>query len=157
MKQILTAIVLVFGSVFAMAAADASATNKHPPTALGDVVPMGKLGHPIGTYLTIEGVRAEQGKVGVRTLLADMVNGKKLERPVYVWIDNIDSLPKEDRCVINGYESGRWIGTPPDVSAKVHGTEQQALWQFWRFFLIVSADRPKELKEKFPATPRTAP
>jgi hypothetical protein len=50
-------------------------------------IPGGRLGFPLGTYLTIEGVRAEgKLKLGVNTLLVDTVNGKQLDTPVGIWI-----------------------------------------------------------------------
>jgi hypothetical protein len=39
--------------------------------------PVGRLGYRIGSFLTIEGVRAEKGKVGIQTLLVDKINGYK--------------------------------------------------------------------------------
>ena len=52
-------------------------------------IPRGRLGHPLGTYLTIEGVRAEAGKVGTQTLVVDTINGQKVDEPVGIWIDNV--------------------------------------------------------------------
>lgn len=118
-----------------------------------DAIPKGRLGHPLGTYLTIEGVRAEAGKVGTQTLLVDTINGKKLDEPIGVWIDNVASLPKGELCVIKGYESGKMIGTPPAAieAAKEAGkdiTVPQAGWQFYRFFVMTSSVEPEGLVEK---------
>ena len=82
---------------------------------VGPWVPRGLLGNKLGTYLTIEGVRDESGfKVGIRTLLVDTVGGKKLDKPVAVWVNNLD-LPAKQRCVLKRYETGMMIGTPPAV------------------------------------------
>ncbi|TAL27014.1 MAG: hypothetical protein EPN94_02145 [Nitrospirae bacterium] len=120
----------------------------------GDI-PMGKLGYPLGTYLTIEGigVRAEKGKkVGVRTLLVDTVNGKKLESPVSISIEieNVDVLPKATRCILRGYESGKMIGVPFEVARKEQVPMPAAMWQFFRYFIVTSVVEPKEL-ESIPA------
>lgn len=116
--------------------------------AKADDIPSGRLGHPLGTYLTIGGVRAEKGKVGVNTLLVDTVNGKKLEDPIGVWIENVDSLPKDTRCTLRGYESGKMIGVPAEVARKENLPLPQASWQFFRYFVITSVVEPKDLKKK---------
>ncbi len=113
------------------------------PQQRGDRVPMGRLGRPIGSYLTIEGVRmgAEQGKVGTKTLLVDTVNGSELEQPIGIWIENVEALPASTRCVFKGYESARWIGIPQEV-IEATGCEPQAGWQLWRYFVVTSTVRP---------------
>jgi hypothetical protein len=131
-------------------------TDKPQRDIYGTPVPMGKLGHPIGTYLKIEGVRAEGFKVGVNTLAVDKINGKTLDEPIGVWVENVDALLKGERCVLVGYESGKWIGSPPDVIKSLGNVAlAQAPWHFYRFFLVISADEPRELKEKFPTKPST--
>lgn len=116
-------------------------------------VPEGRLGHPLGTYLTIEGVRAETGKVGTNTLLVDTVNGETLDRPIGISVDNVKSLPEGERCVIKGYETGKMIGVPPAVieAAREAGRNvppAQAEWQFYRFFVMISSVRPEGLIEQ---------
>jgi hypothetical protein len=78
------------------------------------IVPTGSLGQPLGRYLTIEGLRVEEGRVGVGTLLVDTVNDQKLREPVIISIENVD-LPEAKRCVLKGYENCRMIGLPPAV------------------------------------------
>lgn len=113
-----------------------------------DGIPKGRLAHPLGTYLKIEGVRAESGKVGSQTLLVDTINGNKLDQPIGIWIDNVSSLPKGERCIIKGYETGTMIGTPPAViqAAREAGRDialPQAGWQFYRFFIMISSVQPE--------------
>ena len=50
--------------------------------AAGRRQPGGILGEQLGEYLTLEGTRAEGGKVGTRTLLVDTIGGKKLAKPI---------------------------------------------------------------------------
>ena len=107
-----------------------------------DRAPLGGLGYVIGTYLTIEGVRAEGFKTGTRTLSVDTVNGRKLELPRGVWVDNVESLPESTRCVLKGYESARWIGTPPEV-VEATGQMSQAVWQLQRYFIVTSVVQPE--------------
>ena len=111
-------------------------------------LPAGRLGHPIGTYLRIEGVRAEHGKVGNRSLLVERVGERSLSSPTEIWLDNLP-LPKDTRCVLRGYETGRWIGVPPEVEAAGALEPQQALWQFWRYFIVTSVEEPPALVEQF--------
>ena len=115
-----------------------------PPVLHGDggEVPIGRLGDPVGSYLTIEGMRAERGKVGNRTILVDTVNGKKLDKPIGIWIDNA-VLPPKFRCTIKGYETMEMIGQPPAVEtvAKEAGKSigrPQAVWQAHFYFVALS-------------------
>ena len=107
----------------------------------------GRLGHPLGTYLTIEGVRDESGKVGNYTLLVDTVNDQKLIKPIGVPISNIHraGLPKNTRCVIRGYESGQMIGVPFNVAKAEQLDIPQAGWQFYRYFIVTSVLKPESL------------
>jgi hypothetical protein len=110
---------------------------------------MGRLGHPIGTYLTISGVRAEpreEGKVGTYTLIVDTVNGFVLDSPIRTPIDNVRALPSGTRCTFRGYESGRWIGVPREVLEATGSRGPQAVWQFFRFFIVVSVEEPPTLE-----------
>ena len=118
-------------------------------------IPDGGLGHPLGTYLTIEGVRAPQQYMSdtVNTLLVDTVNGKKLDTPVRICVENVESLPKDTHCILRGYETGSMIGTPPAVieAAKEDGKDvslPQVGWQFHRVFIVLSVVEPKDLKKK---------
>ncbi|MBI5362506.1 MAG: hypothetical protein HZA53_04950 [Planctomycetes bacterium] len=114
----------------------------------GDRVPAGLLGFPIGTYLQLEGVRAEHGKVGERTLRVERVGGRALPHPVGIWIENL-SLPAGEPCVLSGYESGRWIGLPTEVRIAEHLEEHQAMWQFQRYFIATSVQAPPALVKSF--------
>ena len=150
-RQITIGVILMIAAV-GIAASDRETSRDTPQRDIyGTPMPMGKLGHPIGTYMKIEGIRAERGKVGVNTLLVDNINGEKPDQPVGVWIQNINALPKGKRCVLAGYESGKWIGTPPDVIKRFGNVAtSQAPWHFYRYFVVISAERPVELKKKFP-------
>ncbi len=116
-------------------------------------VPAGRLGFPLGTYLRVEGVRVEGPKYGGRTLLVDRINGKKLDTPIDIGIENVDSLPKGTRCILRGYETGKMIGTPPAIEEAAReevkvDTPPQAGWKFYRYFIIISVVEPKDLKKK---------
>ena len=130
-------------------------------------VPAGKLGLPLGTYLTVEGEAAKGGfKVNPTcTLVVDTVNGKRLQRPVGIVVEDLnidDPLPQHGRVVIKGYESGKMIGAPPGAidAAKEAGKElavPQAGWQFYRFFILTSWVHPQRtISEKAKVEPSGA-
>ena len=127
--------------------------DKSPRAVTQPDAPIGRLGYPIGTYLTIEGVRAEQGKVGVRTLLVEKIGERRLASPTQVWIENCKQLPEGRRCILRGYESGAWLGLPPEVQKAMH-SEPQALWGFQLYFIAVYVESPKDLEiEGWPGPP----
>lgn len=117
-----------------------------------DQIPPGNLGHPLGTYLTIEGERTERAKAGANTLLVDTVNGKKLAQPVAVWVDNAKhpGLPKAVRCMVRGYESGRMVGVPHGVSEAEKIPPAQVRFQFRKHFVMTSVLEPQTLERQWP-------
>ena len=133
-------IALVLGFALAGCATD------RDPERIG--APAGRLGHPLGTYLQIEGVRLEKGKSGDQSLLVDRVGDREISPPVGVWIENV-ALPPDVRCVLRGYESGRWIGIPDEVLAAEGLGRPQAVWQFSRRFIATSVQAPQSLVDQF--------
>jgi len=113
-------------------------------------IPEGRLGHPLGKYLEIEGVRAglERGKVGVNTLLVHRIQDKELSEPIGIWIENVDALPEGTKILLRGYESGKMIGLPHEVAEKENIPLPQAGWQFYRYFLVTSVVTPNDLTIK---------
>ena len=59
-------------------------------------------------------MRPDGGKGGQSSLLVDTVNGQKLKEPLGIPVMGVE-LPAGERCVLNGYESGRFIGVPDEV------------------------------------------
>ena len=119
-----------------------------------DDIPNGKFGFPLGTYLTIEGVKEEAGFFrGNSTLRVDTVNSKKLDTSVDIEVEKVDSLPKNTRCILRGYETGFIRGQAPAIrlAAKEEGKKappelHQYGWSFYRYFVALSVVEPKELK-----------
>jgi hypothetical protein len=142
----LSLIFLVGAAVFSTGVAKPPQTPGEPPEV---AAPVGRLGYPIGTYLTIEGVRAERGKVGTQSLLVDKIGDFNIDPPVGIWIKNLQ-LPQGVRCVLKGYESGGWIGTPDPVLQATGAPLPQAVWQFHFYFLATSVVEPASLKLKQP-------
>jgi hypothetical protein len=128
-----------------------------------DEIPKGRLGHPLGTYLTIEGVRFGVDKIGkakidAHTLLVDTIDGKKLDRPITISIETSASLPMRERCVFRGYESGRMVGVPDGVARAENLPLPAAVWHFHRYFIITSVVQPEGLGRSLePMTPRPSP
>jgi hypothetical protein len=123
----------------------------------GDV-PIGSLGFPVGSYLTIEGMRGGDGGKGggARWLLVDTINGQKLAEPVGIWIEKTETLPKDTRCVLKGYETFEMMGDAPayEAAAKEAGrniSAPQFAYQVHLFFVTMSVESPTRLKlEKAP-------
>ncbi|UCG33058.1 MAG: hypothetical protein JSU68_00205 [Phycisphaerales bacterium] len=114
-------------------------------------LPAGRLGYPLGTYLRIEGVRAERGKVGVKTLAVERIDGREVSPRIRIWIENVERLPEGTRCVLNGYESGKMIGLPFEVAEKENMPLTQAVYQFYRYFVVTSVVEPEALKKEWRA------
>jgi hypothetical protein len=125
--------------------------------------PGGLLGDPLGTYLTIEGVRSEGTKIETDTLLVDTIDGKKLDKPISLVIHGATivnhnlqparlNLPAQQRCIIKGFESGQMIGVPPAISAaaKEQGWRDvpmsPVLWQWRPHFVALVVVEPKDLQ-----------
>jgi hypothetical protein len=65
------------------------------------------------SYRTIEGLLYDgNGKVESNTLVVDVVDGKRLDKPIYIRVKNT-RIPPKVRCVLKGYELGEMIGRPP--------------------------------------------
>ena len=86
-------------------------------------LPVGKLGHPIGQLLLLEGTRDDHFKTGTQTLGVDTIDGKALPKPISIWIDNLQ-LPKGERCSIKGYESIRMVGGRRPRLDRIDSTER---------------------------------
>ena len=135
--------VLGLGILLALTTASGCArgTRTLPPHSSAharDDLRVGALGHDIGTYLTIGGVRSMQGKSGPGTLLVDTVDSQRLDPPTSIWVENV-ILDEHGRVELKGYESGRYIGIPDEVSSAT-GQVAQAAWQFQRYFIATSIE-----------------
>lgn len=140
-----------FATFCALLIAGGCATSPDRPEGHG--APVGRLDHRLGTFLRIEGVRADSGKVGSSTLSVDTINGVPCKPPREIWLDNL-SLPAGTRCQLSGYESGRWIGVPREVSEADGVPQQQALWQFQTYFIVTSIQSPESLRQSAPGLNR---
>ncbi len=82
-------------------------------------------------------------KTGIETLLIDRINGKRLDHPIGIWVDNMDLPPAQFRCILKGYETVRMLGTPPAVeqAAREAGKDislPQAGWKMQLYFVALS-------------------
>lgn len=116
-------------------------------------IPNGRLGFPLGTYLTITGKTPEPGRMKVNvstTLMVEKVSGKELDQPVSVVVENLGSayFPTNTTITIRGYETGRMIGVPWEVAEKEDLPVPQAAWQFYRTFVFTSSVTPEQLPTK---------
>src|SRR6266516_2322935 len=77
--------------IITMPRATAEPTAPGGGKVIGPLTPTGKLGSYLGEYLTVEGVRAEEGKVRKWSLIVNSVGGKKLDKPVPILVQNLES------------------------------------------------------------------
>ena len=108
--------------------------------------PVGVLGYPLGSYLTVGGVRTEQGPGPGWSLIVDTVSGHKFAKPVTTYVNL--KLPV-GRCIFNGYEKGAWGGDlPPEVDQyeKYDGPRPQFGWGFVNTFVITSVVQPADFR-----------
>jgi tetratricopeptide (TPR) repeat protein len=114
-------------------------------------VPMGLLGYPLGTYLTIEGASGEWTEKMPNTLFVYRVNGERLPMGLFsmqIWIDNasVGTLPKGTRCILRGYETGEMRGVPSEIIKKERLERPEEPWGFYRYFVVTSVITPSGLK-----------
>lgn len=125
--------------------------------------PGGLLRDQLGTYLTIEGVKLEGGKVESSTLLVDTVDGNELDKPISLVIrgaavlnHNLQpaglALSTQQRCIFKGFESGEMVGIPPAVAAaaKEQGWQEVPMspvqWLWRPYFVALVVVKPKGLE-----------
>ena len=111
------------------------------------VIIIGDLNKPLGTYLTIEGVRPERGGMRNNPLEVDTIDGKKLDKPVIVDVRGTQQLPKEGRIVLRGYETGAMAGIPLDPLVKYDNDNlPQAIYHFALMFTATEIKQPATLE-----------
>lgn len=121
------------------------------------VVPIGRLGFPLGSYITIEATRVVPGTilVSTNTYIIDVVNGHKLPVPLVMQIDgleklipNVLKLPAKHRVVLRGYETMQMIGQAPAIAAAAKEADKpappqpQKLWQVSCSFVALRVASP---------------
>jgi hypothetical protein len=153
MKTLRHAATLVLAAALA---SSAGAQQQGKGDNLRDGTPTGSLGHPLGEYLTIEGVTPDQALKVRSYLIVSKVNGKALPEKVGISIEGFESddFPRRTRCVLKGYETGRMVGQPPAVVAAAKEAGQPippgpaASWHFSRHFEVLSVVSPAEPTKK---------
>ena len=129
-----------------------SERNTVPAVSSSASRPIGKLGYPLGTYLRIEAhpyrPTTPPLKVLSGTMLVNAVRDERLETPIKLVVRNLDlsSVSPDTPCVINGYESGAWVGSPEGLPP---GTPTESTrFHFHNYFVVTSVDAPKELAQQ---------
>jgi hypothetical protein len=119
------------------------------PVLRPGVVPIGSLGHTLGTYLTVEGTYDGVSKnVGISV---EKVNGTPLPGPVWIHfeVSGLDDLRDGAKLVFKGYENAQMIGLPPAMkdAAQEAGEkpplQPQAGWQLYLTFHVLKVIEPK--------------
>ena len=154
-KLLIVSLMLAF--IFLDGCTPVKLSNISPTTR---IKPIGKLGYPFGTYLTIEGIGHNNTTSPFRQdwqeFTVDVINGNKLTSPVTTIIQGPflqPTIEKKVRCILRGYELCETLGMPESISAAEGITESQYIeivsgnwipketirfkWQFRRYFEIV--------------------
>ena len=142
MKTVFFLAAMILATSLAYADPDVPAGRPTATVLRTGEVPIGSLGFPLGSYLTLEGKRVDGIKTGVRTLSVDTINGKKLDKPIGIEVKNVDLPPPQFRCTVKGYETLRMGGVPPAVeqAAKEAGkpiNRPQEGWQVKLYFVAI--------------------
>lgn len=130
--------------------------------------PGGRLSDQIGVYRTIEGVRpAGPGKFETGTLLVDMVDGERLEKPIPLLVrggvivnHNLQEitlrLPADQHFVLKGFETGEMVGVPPAImiAAREQGWTEVPMssrgWHWRPYFVALMVVEPKGFELRRP-------
>ena len=115
----------------------------------GRVSIIGRLGLPIGRYVTIEGKWAGPGPMINRRMLAvQSVDGKPLRKPAVIEIERPGRFPQMGdlragaRYVFSGYEDGGMVGVPEEVLEKTGGPGPMEGWHFDVHFVVLKFAQP---------------
>jgi|GEM_PF-1760311 len=148
------ALLAILFTATAVSAQSGVQTQQDQTRPMRPIQPTGQLG-ALGTYRTIEGVLYDGGgKVESNTLVVDVVDGKHVDKPIYIFVKNTHIQAKV-RCVLKGYELGEMIGRPPAEYAltKELGGDPSELakrdaiaWQWRPFFVPLIATEPQGLE-----------
>ncbi len=137
-------VVVMAWLLHSLALRPAHGVASRPPVLRNGEIPIGSLGHPLGSSLTVEGIVE---RTLVPSLRVDRINGKRLPESVQIPIDG-SGLPADRRCVLKGYETAQMIGLAPAAvaAAKDSGTPVpavQAAWSLQLKFVVLSIVEPE--------------
>ena len=143
-KSALLFFLAVFGSITGTATVFAGVGDKkqsvdfHDIHQDGTVAIIGHFGIPIGQTVTVEGSLAKPSKISNDvTLHFTKVNGTAVEDKKwgsYIQVRNVDSLPKDETIVVEGYEFLSWRG-----AAEIN-------WHLEVEFIVTKVISPSNLK-----------
>jgi len=103
-----------------------------------EITVIGKLGKPLGTYLTIQGVPADRPLMMSNPLVVDTIDGVTLGKPILVEVKT--DIPFKGRNIVRlrGYEDGGMVSTPMDPEDK-NADMPQAPYGFRVWFVGVKS------------------
>jgi hypothetical protein len=108
---------------------------------------IGRYGHPLGTYLELDGRRHGNSKGPTKTgggnFIVERVNGKAVADATDIYVPQLAAEKDGTRCRVEGYETGEMIGVPDAVLKRTGGPGPQAAWQFYvRLEVLKAAPLP---------------
>ena len=134
--------VLTISVLLASAAALAACTQPKPPAPRS----IGELGAPLGTYMTVEGVRVpDPSKADELLIQVDTVNGKKRDIPLTIAVRGMDRPVMGAHCVLRGYEWGGMEGVPTDPQNPVIvATKSVGFYTWFLATRVISGGTPEK-------------
>ncbi|MDA1055896.1 MAG: hypothetical protein O3C40_36380 [Planctomycetota bacterium] len=146
------ALLAILCAVVAVSARSVAQTIQGEELPMRPRQPTGHLGW-LGTYRTIGGVLYDGGgKVESNTLVVDVVDGKRLDKPIHILVKNT-RIPAKVRCVLKGYELGEMIGRPPaeyaltkELGGDPNELATATVWRWRPYFVPLIATEPKGLE-----------
>lgn len=108
---------------------------------------VGKLAHPLGTVVTVEGEVIDGTKLrmksleGVTLLQISAVNSQKLPEPCafrFDWFATADAKKLKGRVKLVGFETGRFVGLPADAFSHIDPVASEA-FHFESSFVVLKS------------------
>jgi len=134
-----------------------------------DVAVIGKLGHPLGKMVTIEGrsakgaVLRDRGVEDETILFVEKVDGERVRDGVWLrlrpfWSGHQQEVRAGKKCTLRGFETGGFTGSPSGAMKEFGTAFATYGWHFmvWIEYVKVVSEVEDDLKKPYPV-PRDGP
>ena len=101
-------------------------------------MPIGELGKPLGTQLTLTGAWPKQAQLIANAMEVTEINGKRLLSPIQISIRGNPQIREGVNFRLEGYEAGEFSGDPGWFNPRV-----QQPFQYRVFFVVTKVIEPQ--------------